>query len=132
MAWHGMLSRHYACHAMKCHAMPGRTCREATPCHARHAVPCRAMPCHAVLSGDTNACLPHTLHPSVCHGPRGAGQQYHLVRAIDCRPFCCMPLQSVMERVAAGQQPEPRVAQLVRQRVHAGGHGACWAGRVLS
>ncbi|PRW51048.1 DEAD DEAH box helicase [Chlorella sorokiniana] len=27
--------------------------------------------------------------------------------------------QSVMERVAAGQQPEPRVAQLVRQRVHA-------------
>lgn len=28
--------------------------------------------------------------------------------------------QSVMERVAAGQWPEPRVAQLVRQRVHAG------------
>ncbi|KAI7836467.1 hypothetical protein COHA_009684 [Chlorella ohadii] len=27
--------------------------------------------------------------------------------------------QSVMERVAAGQHPEPRVAQLVRQRVHA-------------
>ena len=26
-----------------------------------------------------------------------------------------------MERAAARQQPEPRVAQLVRQRVHAGG-----------
>lgn len=60
-------------------------------------------------------------------GPRDAPGLYKacpptLTSSIPC-PFP-MPMyrvsQSVMERVAAGQWPEPRVAQLVRQRVHAG------------
>ncbi len=73
----------------------------AMPC-ACPALPCRAEPCH--VHGMRMTCfaaMPATSHVSLSG--------------------VSIPPQSVMERVAAGQHPEPRVAQLVRQRVHAGG-----------